>query len=195
MKASLEAVSIGEAWLPNVASTSPAYQELLAFLRARGVPIKGPNELCGRERSFGSAQVSVLGPCPGADPNWSANDNSLVIRVQMGDRAMLLTGDAEHAAEAALQRTRLKLRSDGLKIGHHGSRTSTTAAFLEATRPEVALVSCGVRNRFDHPHPETVETLRRFGVPLLRTDRHGQLRWETDGQRVWITQTRNAADR
>jgi competence protein ComEC len=133
----------------------------------------------------GPATIEVLGPCPAFVPHRDANDNSLVLRISFGERAVLLTGDAEHLEEAELIRAHgPRLRADLLKVGHHGSRTSSTPAFVAAVNPAVSTISCGVRNRFGHPHAETLEALGRKGVLALRLDRTGSVIWQTDGKGV-----------
>jgi competence protein ComEC len=157
--------------------TAGAYAAVLADLRARQVPIVRPRDLCGT-RLLGGAAIDVLAPCPGPAPDGGANDNSFVIRIRYGKRALLFVGDAEHTEEAELSAA--DVRADVLKVGHHGSRTSSTPALLARVRPEVAVISCGVRNRFGHPHASTLEHLA--GIHVFRTDRHGAVVVETDGQ-------------
>jgi competence protein ComEC len=153
-------------------------------LRERNVPIRRPDTLCGKHL-IGGATINVLSPCPGFVPDESANDNSFVIRISYGRRSVLLVGDAEAEAERTLlARDPEALRSDLLKIGHHGSRTSTTPAFLEAVSPGVAFVCSGVRNRYGHPNPGVIQRLEARGVNVARTDRGGDIVWETDGERV-----------
>ena len=79
------------------------------------------------------------------------------------------------------------LRADLLKVGHHGSRTSSSPGLLAAVQPKAAAISAGVRNRFGHPHPATLETLAAHGVEVLRTDRGGAIVWETDGEVVKVS--------
>lgn len=180
----IRAVEVGEFWDTGqglAQGAGPAYARLRALLRQRGVKVLGPPELCG-ERKFGGAIAQVLAPCPGWRDAWGANDNSFVIRFVYERRAFLFTGDAEHAAESALLEGALPLQSDFLKVGHHGSRTSTSADFLDRVRPSVASLSTGVRNRFGHPHAQALEVLAWRGVAALRTDRVGGIRVETDGQ-------------
>jgi competence protein ComEC len=135
----------------------------------------------------GGATIEVLAPCPGYAPDAGANDNSLVLRLSYGKRAALLVGDAEHDEERTLAaRFGRGLRADFLKVGHHGSRTSSSPALLAAVRPGVAAISAGVRNRFGHPHPRTLAALRERGIEALRTDRGGAIVWETDGEEVRV---------
>jgi competence protein ComEC len=188
LASALTAVEVGEFWdsgQGEAEGAGPIYAALIRDLRARGVPILRPADLCGRPRVRGAATIEVLGPCPTFVPHRDANDNSLVLRISFGQRAVLLTGDAEHHQEAELIRAHgLRLKADLLKVGHHGSRTSSTAAFVAAVGPSLATISCGVRNRFGHPHAETLTTFGRLGVPALRLDRTGSVIWETDGSEV-----------
>jgi competence protein ComEC len=163
-----------------------AYGALLAAARDKGAPVRRPADLCGRPRDFGGARVSVLWPCPALDPSLAANDASLVVRIDFGERSALLVGDAEHEAERALLASGAALRADLLKVGHHGSRTSSSADFLGAVSPAVAMISCGVRNRFGHPHPAALARLTAAGPTIARTDRGGAVVWETDGHDVWL---------
>jgi len=179
----VRAVEVGEFWDTGqglAQGAGPAYAELRALLRERGVKVRGPAELCG-ERRIAGVVVQVVAPCPAFHAEWGANDNSLVIRLRLGARAFLFTGDSEHEAEQLLLARGVELRADYLKVGHHGSRTSSSAPFLDRVRPSVASLSTGVRNRFGHPHAPTLAALETRGIVGLRTDRFGALRIETDG--------------
>jgi competence protein ComEC len=191
LASALPNLEVGEFWdtgQGEAESAGPVYANLLASLRARGIPIRRPAELCNEPRHFGSAELRVLAPCPSFVPGRDANDNSFVIQIRFGERGVILTGDAEAPEESELvARYGASLRSDLLKVGHHGSRTSSSAAFLGAVRPEVALISCGVRNRFGHPHRPTLEALGERAIHTLRTDLAGGIGWATDGKHVWLS--------
>lgn len=163
----------------------PAYAALLESMRARGVDIQRPDTLCGSHR-LGGVEVDVLSPCPSFAPDRGANDNSLVLRLRYGTRSFLFVGDAEHEAEEELlHRVPGALRADVLKVGHHGSRTSSSPDFLRAVDPRVAVVSSGVRNRFGHPHPRTLAALATVTagrIEVRRTDREGAVTITTDGR-------------
>jgi competence protein ComEC len=172
-------------------ATARALDALSAELRRKGVATLYPPDVCGRHTHAG-VELTVLAPCPEPDGTLSANDNSFVLRMRAGHRVMLWTGDAELEAERRLLDGPVgaeQLGADVLKLGHHGSRTSSSGPFLDAVGPAAAVVSSGLRNRFGHPHRETRESLRSRAIPLYRTDRVGALRVTTDGESMWIAPT------
>ncbi len=181
----LDAVRVAELWETGEGEAEGVrggYADLMAGARRQGAHVLRPGELCG-ERRLGGARVEVLAPCPSFSSDWGPNDNSLVIRITYGERSILFVGDAEHEAEATLLATaRDRLHADVLKVGHHGSRTSSTPAFIAAVAPREAVVSVGCRNRFGHPHPSTLQTLQAAGARLWRTDRDGEVVVTTDGR-------------
>ncbi|HEY3595060.1 MAG TPA: ComEC/Rec2 family competence protein, partial [Polyangiaceae bacterium] len=193
LAAALERTTVGEFWDTGQGEREGAgvgYQQVLAMLRGRGVSVMRPDALCGAPRSFGRAVVEVLAPCPKPVAFANPNDNSLVLRVSLGRRAALLVGDAEHTEEQGLLGDHRPLRADFLKVGHHGSVTSSTPAFLDAVGAADAAISCGVRNRFGHPHPVSLSALRAR-LRVHRTDQDGSIEWETDGE---TTSVRTAAE-
>src|SRR2546422_2034219 len=124
-----------------------------------------------------------------APPAWERvhvrNDDSLVIEVRYGDVVVLLTGDIG----AEIERTLVPRLSSApvriLKVAHHGSHTSTSAEFLAAWRPQIAVISCGRGNRFGHPAPDVIGRLEAAGTYVIRTDSDGQITIETNGHEVW----------
>jgi competence protein ComEC len=160
------------------------YATLLANARKARAPVLLPARLCGAHE-LGGAWVDVLAPCPAATPDRGPNDNSLVLRITYGVRSILFVGDAEGEEEKDLLALgRDRLRADVLKVGHHGSRTSSSPAFIAAVSPRDAVISSGVRNRFGHPHPKTLKTLAAAGIHVFRTDQDGAVSVWTDGTRV-----------
>jgi competence protein ComEC len=180
----LDAVAVGALWDTGQGEregVAGGYATLLEEMRARNVPVIRPEALCGA-RDVGGARVEVLAPCPSATPDRSPNDNSFVLRITYGSRSFLLAGDAEHEEESdVLARCARCLRADVLKVGHHGSATSSQPAFLAAVAPREAVVSAGRRNRFGHPHPATLAALAAAGARVWRTDRDGAVTATTDG--------------
>lgn len=167
-----------------VTSMQDAWRSWRAARAAAGTRLLAPAEFCG-QHELGGTTLRVRMPCPELDPNVGANDNSIVFSLTFAGHAALFVGDAEHAEETRLLEHG-ELRADLLKIGHHGSRTSTSADFLRAVAPRIAMVSAGARNKFGHPHPDTLGTLAAAGIPLARTDRMGELRIEWNQQELWV---------
>ncbi|HET9191663.1 MAG TPA: DNA internalization-related competence protein ComEC/Rec2 [Vicinamibacterales bacterium] len=148
----------------------------------------GPRLLrAGESFSWGDARVRVLHP---PEPDWERprvrNDDSVVLEVMCGDVAMVLTGDvgAEVERDIVPQLTPARIRI--LKVGHHGSRTSSSSLLLEAWRPQIALISAGRGNTFGHPAPEVIERLESIGAQIYRTDRHGQITVESDCRTAFV---------
>ena len=179
----LARVRVAEAWDSGQGEregVAGGYAAWLAAMRLQSTRIARPEQICG-VRVIGGATFEVLAPCPRALPERGPNDNSIALRVTYGSRSILFVGDSEREAEADLLRAGRDLRSSVLKVGHHGSRTSSSLAFLAAVHPEVAVISCGVRNRFGHPTREALGALETVGARVLRTDRVGAVFVATDG--------------
>jgi len=126
---------------------------------------------------------------PQAGETYKRNDSSCVLRIEAGGRVVLLTGDIERGAEAALVARNANLRADVLVMPHHGSRTSSSAPFIAAVAPRWAVVTAGYRNRFGHPSAEVLERYRQAGAQLLRTDRDGAVGIRLEGE-VFIDRQR-----
>jgi competence protein ComEC len=120
---------------------------------------------------------------PGTQPFEKDNDNSCVLRVRAGRHAVLLTGDIERRAETDLVEHGMLAPVDIVLVPHHGSRTSSTAAFVAATRPRWALVPSGHRNRWGFPKPDVVERWRSAGAEVLVGSTTGAIEFELHPQR------------
>jgi competence protein ComEC len=166
--------TVGAFWDTNHGARLRAprgWHRALAEARARGVPVLGPEALCGPPRPFHGATLEVLAPCPAVSPGLGANDGSFVLRLAYGRASVLLPGDLESRGEAqVLQRLS---PCTALKAPHHGSRTSSSEALLERVRPRVVLVSAGHPSPFGHPHPEVLARYARRGIAVRRTDLEG----------------------
>jgi competence protein ComEC len=151
---------------------SAEYLRLLAEAKELGIPVR--SYTAGMEFAFGGSHVRVLAPPANYVPGESAtNNDSLVMRIAGGDGAsLLLEGDAETAPEEEMVAAG-GLSSTLLKVGHHGSLTSTTPEFLAAVHPKVAVISVGRNNHYEHPRPEILERLGDAGVRTWRTDLDG----------------------
>lgn len=141
----------------------------------------------GQRFDFGGAHIDILSPpadyVPGDSPK---NNDSLAMRIAFGQRSFLLTGDMEKPMELRALAAGLLQHTDVLKVGHHGSNTSSVNPFLDAVSPTFALISDGFENSFHHPHPKVLERLAEHHTGALRTDLQGLITVRTDGQRMWV---------
>jgi len=166
----------------------PLFTAFLQEVQQRRIPIVELRQ--GDRLRFGRAMAppvtaTVLWPPPSAhQPETWGNEDSLVLRLQYGDRTILLTGDIERAAEEALLASNWELQSDVLKVPHHGSRTSSSEAFLDRVRPQWAILSAAdpLIGRFRYPHPEVRERYERRAIALFHTGQQGAITLMTDGR-------------
>ncbi|MFN3431349.1 MAG: DNA internalization-related competence protein ComEC/Rec2 [Candidatus Sericytochromatia bacterium] len=177
------ALPVERAWEAGQPETCDGNLGLLATWLMGGVPWATPSP--GRSIELDGVRLTALAPRPGSR---STNDGSVVVRLDHGAFSALLTGDAETESERAMVESGARLKADVLKVGHHGSTTSTSPAFLRAVAPSLAIVSAGKRNRFGHPRPSTMRRLRQAGVASLRTDLAGAILVRSNGRRWrWTT--------
>lgn len=164
--------------------------------RFRGVCAQSILETCSRNataihlvRDGDRMQLGAIAAAAMLAPRLSRrspeNNSSVVLRLQLERRRALLTGDIERESEWQLAGP--AVRADILKVAHHGSRTSSTAPFLDAVATRVAIISCGRHNLFGHPHPAVLESLESRGIDVLRTDRSGSLTLSFAGGRVFVS--------
>ncbi|MGN0460278.1 MAG: ComEC/Rec2 family competence protein [Ruminococcus sp.] len=137
----------------------------------------------GNSYTLGSATFTILSP--GKNSIYSnCNNYSVVIRAEYGKTSFLFTGDGEKVVEDEMINNGCNLKSDVLKVGHHGSTSSTTKAFLEKVCPDYAVISCGKDNRYGHPHEETLKKLNDMEVTIHRTDEEGTVVAQSDGKSI-----------
>jgi competence protein ComEC len=183
----LASLPVGESWLGIRVPRHVAGNELLTDLGARRIAVRYLR--AGESMSLGGVRLRVLHP---PAPDWERqrvrNDDSVVIEATYGDVAFLLLGDVSAEIERSIVPQLTPARVRILKVAHHGSKTSTSQALLDAWRPQLALVSAGRGNSFGHPARDVLERLSSAGVRVLRTDQGGELTVETDGRSVrWST--------
>ena len=136
--------------------------------------------------SIGHPRVVWHPPPPDWERRKVRNDDSLVIELQIGEVSIVLPGDVGAAVERDLADRMKRVPFRVLKAAHHGSASSSSAAFLDASRPSVALISCGRQNRFGHPAPPVLARYRERGVEVFRTDEDGEITLRTDGRAVEV---------
>ncbi|OPX85767.1 ComEC/Rec2 family competence protein [Pelotomaculum sp. PtaB.Bin117] len=183
---SLDAVinhfEIGEVLMPKATTNTKTFRDVLAAIknkRLRATTAKAGVSVI----SDGNLSVDILGPC--GDTYESLNNYSAVIKIKYGDVAFLLTGDAEALSEQEILAAGADVRAQVLKVGHHGSESSTSAEFLKAVNSEYAVISVGAGNDYHHPHQVILNKLRKAVIKVLRTDQIGTIVFSTDGRNIY----------
>jgi competence protein ComEC len=175
----MQSMPVGAIIDPAVAHTTKTFEDYLTIIDQKGILFTE-----GRAGMIwdlgGGAKMQLLHP---TSPSKSdLNNASIVVRLTFGEVSFLFTGDAESAAEKQILSRGYELNSTILKVGHHGSETSTSQAFLTAVKPEAAIIMCCKTNSYGHPHQETLAKLSASNVNIYRTDLNGNIVVVTDGQ-------------
>ena len=187
LSGALNYASVGTAYCPETTGTTETFQSFVKYLAQRGKQITVPT--AGETFALGGAQIQILGPLHRAE---DSNDNSIVLKVSFGATSFLFTGDAERAEEQDLLNSGVNLQSTVLKVGHHGSDTSTSYPFLRAVAPQYAVISGGAGNSYGHPTEAVLSRLRDAGVTTFRTDMQGEITAVSDGQTINFSTAKNA---
>jgi len=182
---SLDAVikdfEIGEVWMPKATTNTKTFRDVLTAVKNKGLQINTAKAGVSMLED-GNLSVKVLAPCETTYEDL--NNFSAVIKVKYGDIAFLLTGDAEELSEKEILASGADLKSQVLKVGHHGSNSSTSPEFLKSVNPKYAVISVGAGNDYHHPHQVTLNKLQKAGVTVLRTDERGTIIFTTDGKEI-----------
>ncbi len=174
----LENFPVGEVIDPAVAHTTKTFEKYLTLIDEKDITFTEGRAGMRRELGGGAA-LEILHPV--SPSSRHLNNASIVARLTFGETAFLFAGDAEEEAEAEMLQHSAKLKSNVLKVGHHGSQTSSNKEFLQAVGPEVAVIMCGAGNSYGHPHAETLEKLAAASARVYRTDLDGTVVITTDG--------------
>ena len=185
----LQRYRVGQVLYPALDYESPVYDEWRRLVEEKG--IKSTIAQAGQQIDLGNGAImDVINPQATllAGTESDIDNNSVVLRLSLGSVSFLFTADVMREAEWELTGRRADLTSTVLKVAHHGADTSTTAEFLSAVSPRVAVISVGADNKFGHPSDEVLARLQeRLGSPnVYRTDRQGTIEFTTDGQRLWV---------
>ncbi|HOR12414.1 MAG TPA: ComEC/Rec2 family competence protein [Clostridia bacterium] len=179
---------IGAYYMPDAVNNTRMFENLLDELEKRKVPVK---KAVGGKDSYiewdKDTEVRLLSPLADVKYN-NLNDMSVICHIRFKKTSVLLTGDAEAYAERAalMELPKAYFKATVLKVGHHGSSSSTSAAFLEAVSPKVAILSLGANNDYGHPHKEIISALKRAKIPYYRTDKSGIVHIRLDGSSFTI---------
>ncbi|MBI2055462.1 MAG: MBL fold metallo-hydrolase [Candidatus Sungbacteria bacterium] len=179
----LKRYDVGLVLETGVNHTIPEYDEWHKLLGNKGIKVAIAKS-GQKARLAAGVYLDVLTPFEdwkGKSPK-DIHDAMVVLKLVYASATALLMGDAERSLERQLIAMGADLYADVLKVGHHGSKTSTFDEFLWATSPKIAVISAGRRNRYGHPHQEVIDRLMRLGIETLRTDQDGDITFESDGR-------------
>lgn len=185
LSGALSYATVDTVYCPTKSYSSKAFSNFANNVAKQGRSITVPSR--GAQFSLGSASCTVLAVNTESD----ANNTSIVLRIVYGSTSFLFTGDAEREVEQAMISRGVPLRSTVLKVGHHGSYTSSSYQFIWNVMPSYAVISCGKGNSYGHPHDEVLSRLRDADVYLFRTDLQGDITCTSNGSSVSFSVSRN----
>lgn len=171
---------INTVYMPKVTTTTKTFKDVVLAMKNKDYKATAPNP--GDTFKLGDADCTILSPIN--SEKGDLNTYSIVLKVQYGNNKFLFTGDAQASNEQDMINADYDLSADVLKVGHHGSHTSTSEDFLNAVNPQYAVISCGKGNDYGHPHKEVMERLQAKGIPVYRTDEAGSIICTSDGETI-----------
>lgn len=184
----INAFDIGDVYMPRASTDTKTYENLLDAISEKNLVVFTAHDGVSL---IDNDNLSVKMVAPVSDSYDDLNNYSAVIRIEYGETSFLFTGDAEDVSEEEITDN---VQADVLKVGHHGSDSSTTNDFLERVNPSIAVISCGKDNKYGHPAESTVKKLNDKGIKVLRTDELGTIIISSDGSEVSLVQPTVGAD-
>lgn len=183
LDAVINSFDIGEVYMPKATTTTKTYKDVLLAVKNKGLSI---NSALGGKTIIDSNSLKAEILAPNSEKYDSLNNYSIVLKIQYGDTSFMFTGDAEKLSEKEILNKfgTNKLKSDVLKMGHHGSSTSSSNEFFNAVAPNFAVISCGKDNEYGHPHKEIQNLLEKNNVTTYRTDINGTITAISDGKNI-----------
>jgi competence protein ComEC len=190
MEQIIRSFEIGKIYMPKVAANTRAFEDLLLAVKAKGLKINGAKaglnlelepSANGRQRKFAMEFLA-----PNSDFYENMNDYSAVIKLTYCNVSFLFMGDAGKVSEQEILSHDSDLKANILKVGHHGSSSSSCSAFLQKVVPNIAIISVGLNNSYHHPSLATLKRLDKVGAKIYRTDRNGTIQVLTDGNKLVV---------
>ena len=177
----INAFNIGKIYMPSKINNTKTYKDVITAIKNKGMKITLPKP--GDTFKLGDASCTIVAPKANKDYE-SVNDYSIVIKLTYGKTSFLFTGDAEALSESEILQGGYDIKADVLKVGHHGSRTSSTDVFLDKVSPKYAVISCEKGNDYGHPHKATMDKLKSRNIPVYRTDEAGTIVATSNGKEI-----------
>ncbi len=178
MSAVIKAFDIGQIYMPKAVTTTKTYENLLLTIKDKNLKIKTAK---AGNTIIDTDDLKLVVLAPNQDSYESLNNYSIVLKLTYKEKSFLFMGDAETLSEKEITGD---VEADVLKVGHHGSRTSTSQAFLNKVNPSYAVISVGLNNDYKHPHQEVVDRLEKKNIKIYRTDQNGDIIFTTDGYNI-----------
>lgn len=175
----IDSFEISKILMPKQKSTTKTFQDVLTSIQNKGLKVTTPK--VGDTYNLGEAKWTIL--APNQEKYDETNNSSIVIKLEYGNNSFVFTGDAEEKSELEIIQTG-SLKADVLKLGHHGSSSSTSYDFLSRVNPKYAVISVGLNNSYGHPHKEVIELLNNENIEILRTDELGTIIFTSDGNNI-----------
>lgn len=188
LSGALNYAKAGKILSPVATHDTKTFQSLLKYINKQGKSITVPK--VGDEETVGSAKVKVIGP---VYDSADTNNKSIVVKITYGKNSFIFMGDAEKQEESDILRKYGKLDCDVLKVGHHGSSSSTTKSLLKSTMPDYAVISVGKGNKYGHPTEQTLNRLTQENVQIFRTDLQGDITFYSDGKNITVETEKNVS--
>lgn len=185
----IENFQIGTIYMPKFQATTKTFEDVLLAAKKKGLKISAPNVL--ETFTAGECKFQILAPDRIYD---DSNESSIVLKMEHGNNSFLFTGDAGIESEYHIEKLGVNLHATVLKVGHHGSSSSTANSFLEAVNPSIAVISCGADNKYGHPHKETMTRLQMKDITIYRTDLNGTITMTSDGTTLEIQTGKNETE-
>lgn len=166
--------------MPEVTATTNTYKDVITAIQDKNLKITAPN--VGDSYDLGGANWTIL--APNSNSYEDTNNYSIVIKLKFGNNSFIFTGDAEDVSEGEVLAKQLDIQADVLKVGHHGSSSSTTDSFLNAVNPKYAVILCGKDNKYGHPMQSTMDKLKAKNIEVYRTDENGTIVATSNGEDI-----------
>lgn len=177
----IKSFTIGKVFMPKKTSTTQTYKDVITAIKSKKLNVTTPTP--NTTYSLGQAKWTILAPAKNKDYE-DINNYSIVCKLKFGNNTFLFDGDAEAISEMEMVKAKYDLKADVLKVGHHGSSSSTCANFLNAVNPKYTVISVGKDNSYNHPQKSTMDRLKAKGVKVYRTDECGTIIVTSDGNKI-----------
>lgn len=176
----IKAFDIGTLYGPKATTTTKTFENMVNALKEKKIKMTVPK--VGEEITIGKATLTFL--APNSEKYEDLNNYSIVVKLKYGNNSFIFMGDAEDVSEGEILQKRLDVQADVLKVGHHGSYSSTTQGFLDKVNPKYAVISCEKENDYGHPHKETLAKLNSKNINVFRTDLNGTIIATSNGKEI-----------